>query len=124
MRLKLDENMPSDMKALLISAGHDALDTTDEGLSGAPDTSLIRAAADEERALLTFDTDFADIRAYPLDSHAGLVVFRLQDQRWEALRHAAEEVLRSGILERLEGGLAVVTERRIRLRTGHLRGTL
>lgn len=119
MKLKLDENMPSDMKAVLRSAGHEASDVAEEGLSGADDASLARAAAEEGRVLLTFDTDFGDIRAYPLDSHGGIVVFRLEDQRWSPLKRAVEGLLNSGVLERLPGGLAVVTEHRIRLRTRH-----
>lgn len=34
----------------------------------------------EERAIVTLDLDFADIRAYPPDSYSGLIVLRLDRQ--------------------------------------------
>ena len=82
MRIKLDENLPQDLTRLLQSAGHEVADVAEEGLSGADDPPVLQAATREERLLMTFDTDFADIRVYPPDSHGGIVVFRLRDQRW------------------------------------------
>ncbi len=66
---------------------------------------------------MTFDVDFGDIRAYPVGSHAGVVVFRLHDQRWAVLKEPAERLLGSGLLERLEHGIAIVNENRIRVRS-------
>ncbi len=39
-------------------------------LSGAPDDVISASARAESRVLLTLDTDFANIRAYPPDVHA------------------------------------------------------
>ena len=47
-------------------------------------------------------------RTYPVGSHAGVVVFRLHDQRWAVLKEPAERLLGSGLLERLEYGIAIV----------------
>jgi hypothetical protein len=66
---------------------------------------------------LTFDLDFADIRRYAIGSHAGIVVFRLHDQRWAALERPSRRLIESGLLERLQGGLAIVDESRVRIRT-------
>ena len=65
---------------------------------------------------MTYDLDFADVRRFPAGEHAGLVVFRLHDQRWATLRAPVERLLALGLLEELEGKLAVVTKNRIRLR--------
>jgi len=118
MRIKLDENMPTALAELLRGRGHDAETVAEEELSGADDPSVLAAAVRESRILITFDTDFGNIRSFPLGSHAGIVVFRLRDQRWRAMREPAQRLVESGVLERLRGGLAVADEVRIRVRVG------
>jgi len=118
MKVKLDENMPTPMADLLKRAGHDAATVADEGLSGADDPRVMEAARAEGRILVTFDTDFGNILDYPLGTHTGIVVFRLHDQRWSVLEGPARRLLDARVLERIQGGLAVVDESRIRLRTG------
>jgi len=117
MKIKLDENMPSSMAILMRAAGHNVSTVPEENLSGEDDRHVLETATKENRLLVTFDADFGDIRAYPVGSHAGVVVFRLHDQRWASLRGPAERLLSSGLLERLEHGLAIVDENRIRIRS-------
>ena len=116
MKFKLDENLPAALVNMLRSAGHDAQTVSEESLSGAEDPRILRAAASERRLLMTFDLDFADIRRYPLGSHAGIIVFRLNDQRWAALKEPVRRLIDSGILDRVQGGLAIVDELRVRIR--------
>ena len=77
MRLKLDENVHTDVAAALRTDGHDVLTVHDEQLAGHPDADVARAVREEQRVLVTFDLDFADPRRYPPDQFAGLVVLRL-----------------------------------------------
>jgi predicted nuclease of predicted toxin-antitoxin system len=86
MKFKLDENLPADLAHWLREEGHDVADVVEEGLGGEEDPPVLKAATSEGRILLTFDLDFADIRHYPPGTHAGIVVFRLQDQRWKTLQ--------------------------------------
>jgi predicted nuclease of predicted toxin-antitoxin system len=116
MRIKLDENMPEALAQLLQSAGHEVSTVADEGLSGASDADVLGAATSDGRLLMTFDTDFADIRQYPPGSHAGIVVFRLEDQRWAVLQELARKLVDLRLLERIDRGLAIVDEVRIRIR--------
>ncbi|MEW6201045.1 MAG: DUF5615 family PIN-like protein [bacterium] len=116
MKIKLDENMPFDFAELLCSAGHNTTTVVEERLSGEKDPLIVKRAAEEERLLITFDLDFGDIRSYPIGTHAGIVVFRLHDQRWAVLKEPAERLIASGLLDRLSHGLAIVDESRIRLR--------
>lgn len=118
MRLKVDENLPAQLADLLKSHGHDVATVVQQGLGGAEDREVLGAAREEDRILLTLDTDFGNILDYPVGTHAGIVVFRLQDQRWPALEEPARRLLRAGVLERLKGGLAVVDESKIRMRAG------
>ena len=116
MKIKLDENMPQALAHLLRSAGHDVSTVPMEHLSGAEDPLVLKAATCEDRLLMTFDVDFGDIRNFPVGSHAGVIVFRLHDQRWAVLKDPAERLLDSDLLDRLRYGLAIVDETRIRIR--------
>lgn len=119
MKFKLDENLPTALTEVLRAAGHDVMTVADEALSGSKDPKVLQVAASEGRTLLTFDLGFADIRRYPVGSHAGIVVFRLHDQRWGVLERPARQLIESGLLDRLQGGLAIVDESRVRVRTKH-----
>ena len=117
MKFKLDENLPTAVADLLRAEGHDAMTVADESLSGSDDPKVLQVAASEGRILLTFDLDFCDIRRYPIGSHAGIVVFRLHDQRWAILEQPARRLMGSDLLDRLQGGLAIVDESRVRIRS-------
>jgi len=116
VRFKLDENMPADLAGMLRTEGHDVHDVVAEGLKGEDDPPVLRAATREDRILVTFDLDFVDIRQYPPGTHAGIVIFRLQDQRWKTLEGPARRSLTDSNLVKLERGLAIVDEMRIRFR--------
>jgi predicted nuclease of predicted toxin-antitoxin system len=61
----------------LLAAGHEVHTAREEGLAGKPDPDLLAVASREGRCLLTLDLDFANVLAYPPESHGGIVVFRL-----------------------------------------------
>lgn len=116
MNFKLDENMPRDLANFLKKEGHDVKDVVEEGLAGHKDPSVLLAATAEDRVLLTFDLDFADIRNFPPGTNAGIVVFRLHDQRWKTLEPSVRHLLELPDLAKLEKGLAIVDESSIRFR--------
>ena len=62
MNIKLDENMPEDAAEILTAAGHDTTTALRQGLGGSPDSDVATACRAEDRALITLDTDFADVR--------------------------------------------------------------
>lgn len=70
---------------------------------------------------MTFDTDFADVRNFPIGSHAGIVVFRLKRQDWRSLEGPARRLLINKGVGRLEGGLAIVEESRVSYKRGKRR---
>lgn len=116
MRFKLDENVPLAIVKLLEDAGHDARTVLDEQLGGADDARIIAAAAHESRALITLDKDFADIRSYPPDRSAGIVVLRSTDQTVSGLSQLVARLIPLLETENLAGKLWVVDERRVRMR--------
>jgi predicted nuclease of predicted toxin-antitoxin system len=76
VRFKIDENLPYELASDLRRLGHDADTVFDEGLGGAADPTVLTAAVDADRVLLTLDKGIANLRRYPLHEHAGLVLFR------------------------------------------------
>jgi len=78
MKLKIDENLPSESLELLRVAGYDAITVVEEGLAGAEDAALAEVCKAEQRVFVTLDADFADIRSYPPKQFRGIVVLRVR----------------------------------------------
>jgi hypothetical protein len=83
---------------------------------GAPDRDLASVCRDERRALVTQDLDFADVRQYPPEQYAGLIVFRLTRQDAPNLLAVVDRLLPLLDAEPLEGLLWIVEEWRVRVR--------
>ena len=116
MRVKLDENLPLELKNLFADSGHDAVTVLDQGIGGARDVDLMSVCLAEERALVTQDIDFADIRTYPPETHPGLVVFRLNSQTRDALLTVGARVIEMLSDSSPRGQLWIVEESRVRIR--------
>ena len=93
MKLKLDENLHTELVEVFALGDHDVDTVAVEGLLGADDATVCRAAAPEDRLLVTLDRGFGDIRMYPLGTHAGILVLRLDDHSLPAARTALERLL-------------------------------
>lgn len=116
MRFKIDENLPVEFADLLNAAGHDAITVNDQRLQGKADSFLIEVCKVENRAMVTLDTDFADIRAYPPEEYPGIIVLRVATQAKPYLidifRHAVTLIGQ----EPLNQQLWIVEEGKIRIR--------
>ena len=80
MKFKTDENLPLEAATTLRELGFDVETVWDERLSGAADATVASRLAQEARVLITLDLDFANIRAYPPERYAGIVVLRPKTQ--------------------------------------------
>jgi len=116
VRVKLDEDVPLRVRALLAEHGHDAETVPDEGLGGASDPDVLRVARAEGRMLFTLDLGFADIHHYPPGRHPGIVVVRLQDQRAPHVEAVVRDFLGAYALEHLAGFTTIVEAGRVRVR--------
>lgn len=116
MRFKLDENTPLELGELLRVAGHDAKTVLDQGLGGFGDHDITTACRREGRAIITFDTGFADIRRYPPTAYPGIVVLRLNNQSREHALAVTGRLLRMFDGKSLDGQLWIVDETRVRVR--------
>lgn len=59
----VDESLQRHVADLLVDNGHDAVHVSDIGLRGAPDETVLAAADEDSRILITADTDFGTLLA-------------------------------------------------------------
>ena len=116
MKFKVDENLPIEVAELLKQAGHDALTVHDEELVGSSDSTIASICQSEKRALISFDTDFADIGAYPPKDYFGMIVLRLKKQDKHHVINILNRLIEIIPTEKLERQLWIVSENRIRTR--------
>ena len=113
--VKLDENVPDSVGAILRQAGHDVALARDEQLAGVPDGRLLAAASAEGRVLVSLDRDFTNILQHPPEGTAGIVVIRLQKQTLPFMRRAAMTLGNWLSRESARGRLLVLDESRLRI---------
>ncbi len=101
---------------LLREVGHDVYSVHEQGLIGAKDHVLADVCQTENRAMVTLDTHFADIRTYPPGDYSGMVVLRLSRQDKLHVLEVMRRLLKLFSSETLEGKLWIVDEQRMRVR--------
>lgn len=116
MIFKLDENLPTELLEELRKAGHGADSVDDEGLAGTPDKSLLAVVQAEGRILLTLDKGIADIRQFPPQDYAGIVVFRPPTAGRISVFDFVRKRLPKVLEIELRGKLLVVSQNSLRLR--------
>ncbi len=97
-------------------AGHDAMTAIAQDLGGKPDASLFETCCREGRALVTLDKGFADIRAYPPQEHAGVIVLKLNSQSLAGVVEIIGRVIRLLEDHPIEGTLWIVDDNKVRFR--------
>ena len=117
MRFKTDENIPTEAVDLLRAAGHDVLTVFDQSLSGRPDSRIASVCKREDRALISLDTDFADIRTYRPEDYPGLLVLRLAKQSAPEVLRVMRRLLEVLRTDDCRGQLWIVERERIRVRS-------
>jgi len=118
MRFLLDGNLPRSAAPMLRQLGHDAVDVRDIGLRSAPDDVIADHARGNRLTLVTRDFDFADIRNYPPDDYAGIVVLQLHDDATapQIVKLLETFAQREAWLGQVSGRLAIVEVGRVRFR--------
>lgn len=116
MRIKLDENLPQTLVPILEAMGHDVDTVLHEGLTGAPDHEVWRAAQDSRRFLVTQDLDFSDARRFRPGSHHGVLLLRLNNPSRRSLTLRVQEALKDEAGNNWQRCFVVITERKTRVR--------
>jgi predicted nuclease of predicted toxin-antitoxin system len=80
MWLKLDENLGERGRQILEKAGHEVSTVPSQGLTSASDEEVIKCCAEEGRALVTLDLDFANPLRFVPSRFSGVAILRLPEK--------------------------------------------
>lgn len=116
MQFKIDENLHPDTADLLRTAQYDAMTVYEQGLRGRSDREIALVCQQENRVIVTLDLDFSDIREFPPQNYAGIIVLRLSDQSRLRVLNVLAKLIPLFVTEPLVGHLWIVDEQRVRIR--------
>ncbi len=85
-------------------------------LGGKTDPEIASVCRQEERIIVTLDLDFADVRTYPPQDYAGIMVLRLKRQDKYRVLDTLERIVKLVKRETINGKLWIVEENYVRIR--------
>jgi predicted nuclease of predicted toxin-antitoxin system len=118
MKIKLDENIPEDAVAIFTGAGYETSTILHQRLGGKSDQEVAAACIEGSQVLITLDTDFANIGAYPPEDYPGIIVLRVAHQAKPHLLSILARLLEPLGKKSPSGRLWIVDENRMRIRPG------
>ena len=115
MRFKLDENIGNSFAAVLEAAGHEVSTVVRQHMAGADDRRVYEVCVSEQRALVTFDLDFANPFVFDPRPTAGIVVLRLPHMHGPSDVAAVVDQLVGVAADRdVDGALWIISVRGVR----------
>lgn len=115
MKFLADENIGLEVVVFLRLEGNDIHSIT-EISPGVSDAMVLAKAVNEERILITSDTDFGELVYRAGQRHTGIVLLRLADERNANKIRVLSKLIVSYAHE-LVGNFVVVSETGVRIRT-------
>lgn len=116
MRLLIDECLSTRLRDMLANAGHDAVHLGDLDLLGAPDERVMTAAVEDDRVLVSADTDFGELLATSSASLPSVVLLRRSDRRPESQADVLIANLPAVEADLAAGAIIVILSDRLRIR--------
>ena len=113
MRFLADAGISPRTVEFLRGQGHEAVHVRELGLQRASDREIVDKALSESRVLLTFDLDFSEILALHVLNGPSTVVFRLADERPDAVNRRLEVVLSEQASALAAGALVLIEDTQI-----------
>lgn len=118
MLFKIDENLPSEISALLKANSHDSMTVREQKLSGTNDENLFSVCKKENRILVTLDMDFANILSCPPENCPGIIVLRCSNHSKIKLMGLCAQLAEMLKTKNPAKQLWIVEETQVRIRTG------
>lgn len=109
MRFLADMGVSGRIVTWLREQSHDVVHLRDQGLQRLPNGQIFEKAFDEQRVILTFDLDFAEIVALSAGKVVSVILFRLNNTKTEFVWTRLLTVL-SDCSAMLESGAIIVVE--------------
>ena len=116
MRFPADMGVSMSVVRHLRTEGHDTAHLREIGMQRALDSEVFALATKDQRVILTFDLDFAEIAAAAGQSLPSVVIFRLNDTRVARVIERLAAALQNVADALAVGAIVVVDDYRIRIR--------
>jgi predicted nuclease of predicted toxin-antitoxin system len=116
MKLLLDQGTPRSTAELLRNAGHDAAHTSEIGLATAEDPAIIATALQQDRIVITLDSDFHAHLALSQALGPSVIRIRIEGLKARELFELIQRVLSQCQQDLKIGALISVQENRLRIR--------
>ena len=116
MKFPVDMALSPELSNWLRGQDHDALHASELGLDRAPDSEILRTAADTERVVMTADLDFPRLLASLGASGPGLILIRGGNHSERESLDCLSRVLSVIASQDLPDSIIVVDQRKIRRR--------
>lgn len=116
MKFLIDNALSPIVSSGLNELGYDAIHVRDLNMATAADTGIFNLAAQQDRILISADTDFGALLALRDAAKPSFILFRQADKRPASQLTLLETHLSSLEKDLLEGSIVVFEDERIRIR--------
>ena len=116
-KLKLDENFPPTCVTVFRQNNIDASSVFEQNMCGSADENVFDVCIEEERAIVTFDLDFANIIRYPSNKAHGIIIVRSKKKMsLDEINNICIRLVNLILYNDLTGKLFILEDTKIRVR--------
>ena len=115
MNFLIDADLPKSLSVFLKNKGYNAVDIRDIKPTSISDDKIFKLAKEQNRIIITRDTDFSNVLHYTPTSNLGIIVIRIRLISFEKIFSLVENLLKSISEKELLGSLIILRENRYRI---------
>lgn len=116
MKLLLDQGLPRSAASVLTARGVDSIHVADIGYSNADDSEILLKATEDERVVVTLDSDFHALVALTGEAFPSVIRIRIQGLGSAAVTDLLLALVESYSEQLERGALVTVQDDKVRLR--------